>query len=149
MLCNKLLKFLINFFVKVGTLYELNDAHQVILPLGVRQITPSEYLNLQERWLLKSSLFFFIINDKYSSISLKSSRPLGNFQYPKVLIKLWIRAPNPNNTASRTAELLKYRSAKKMYTNFNERKLRCITDYCKSTIYFRQHNNMIYVFTSI
>jgi hypothetical protein len=40
-------------------------------------------------------------------------------------------------------------SAKKIYTHFNERKLRCIIDYCKSTIYFRQHNNTIYVFTSI
>ena len=39
-------------------------------------------------------------------------------------------------------------SAKKTYTDFNERKLCCIIDYCKSTIYFRQHNNMIYVFTS-
>jgi hypothetical protein len=39
-------------------------------------------------------------------------------------------------------------SAKKMYTRFNERKLCCIIDYCKSTIYL-QHNNMIYVFTSI
>ena len=40
-------------------------------------------------------------------------------------------------------------STKKMYTHFNERRLRCIIDYCKSTIYFRQHNNMMYVFTSI
>ena len=40
-------------------------------------------------------------------------------------------------------------SAKKMYTHFNKRKLRCIIDYCKSTIHFRQHDNMIYVFTSV
>jgi hypothetical protein len=33
-------------------------------------------------------------------------------------------------------------SAKKMYTHFNKRKLCCIIDYCKSTIYFRKHNSI-------
>jgi len=36
-----------------------------------------------------------------------------------------------------------------VYTLQQKKPLRCIIDYCKSTIYFLQHNNMIYVFTSI
>ena len=38
---------------------------------------------------------------------------------------------------------------KSVYTLQRKKTLRCIIDYCKSTEYFRQHNNMIYVFTSI
>jgi len=39
MLYNNLLKFLVNFFIKVGILYEVKDAHRVILPLGIRQMS--------------------------------------------------------------------------------------------------------------
>ena len=47
-----------------------------------------------------------------------------------------------------TCTYIQVRQKKCIHTLTKENSTLC-NDYCKSTIYFRQHNNMIYVFTSI
>jgi len=57
-----------------------------------------------------------------------------------------------NITNCETFQILQYIyrvRQKKCINTLTKKTLRCIIDYCKSTICFRQYNNMIYVFTSI